>query len=111
MTSLQKEIRRDIEMRIAAYPALSERVEHYSALIPDLKELSAFAREVAAMELALAAIANDPYYSIIELYYFEGKSTAEVGKKLYCDCCTVQRHRRRLVWRMAAILYDIDPAA
>lgn len=105
MSNEQKARHRELGLRISSYPALSERIES----IPDL--LASWAREVAVMELALAAIANDPYYLIIELSYFKGMTDSAIGARMHCDPSTVTRNRRRLVERMAAILYDTDPAA
>jgi len=60
------------------------------------------------VDRALDAIANEEYKDIIKLYYFESKPQEEIAKLLHCVETTVWRQRKRLVDKLAIILYGAD---
>lgn len=57
------------------------------------------------MERALNMIKDDEYIGIIQALYIEGKSTEETETLLKIDRRTLYRQRRRLIKRLAVIIY------
>lgn len=64
--------------------------------------------EIKEVDRALETIANEEYKDIIGLYYFENKSQEEIAQELHCVETTVWRQRKRLVDKLAIILYGAD---
>ena len=63
--------------------------------------------EIETIDKALAVIAPDPYKDIIRLKYFEGKKPNEVACEFNCEPQTAWRHGRRLIRRLAILLYGV----
>jgi len=64
--------------------------------------------EIEEINRALQPILNDPYYSIIDMKYFKGKTDDEIAETIPCDPRTVRRNKNRLVRRIAIKLYGAD---
>ena len=64
--------------------------------------------EIETIDKALAVISGDPYEKIINLKYFEGKTTEEIADELSCDERTVYRNNSRLVNRLASFLCNAE---
>lgn len=60
------------------------------------------AEQVIRIEQALAAINDVPYAQAVPLYYFAGKTNAEIAEILHASERTVQRARQKLVQRLSA---------
>lgn len=52
---------------------------------------------IKIIDEALNAIGNDPYYSIIEMYYFERKTRSKIAEFYDVDDKTITRNKIRLV--------------
>ena len=50
-------------------------------------------------------VADDEYYPIIRMKYFEGKTDEEIAPEIPCDPSTVRRNKSRLIRRIAVKLY------
>lgn len=50
-------------------------------------------------------IKDDPYYKIIDLYYLKGMKMEEISEILKIDRATAYKHKRRLIKRIAVIIY------
>ena len=76
-----------------------EKTECLLRQYPDLKKVDEpYARRVAAeIDACLEAAKNDPYVSVIDLYYFQGLKNAACAQKIGCDERTSRRNRRQLV--------------
>lgn len=46
---------------------------------------------------AIACLRDDPYYELIRLRYFEGRSRDEIAEYFDCDVKTVTRNKNRLI--------------
>lgn len=64
--------------------------------------------EIEEINRALKPIKDDPYYSIVELKYFKGKTDDEIAESIPCDPRTVRRNKNKLVRRIAIKLYGAD---
>lgn len=63
---------------------------------------------IKVIDSALLKITNDPYYDLIVLLYFEGKTREEIADYYSCDTSTVWRNKRRLVNQLKIILFSDD---
>lgn len=63
---------------------------------------------IAMIEKCLDALKNDPYYNVLEMRYFEGRTLEEIAVYLDCDTSTVSRNRTRLVKEMALQMFPDD---
>lgn len=60
------------------------------------------AEQAAAVEQALASISGERYADVIQLFYFEKKTNAEIAETLHASERTVGRARQRLVQKISA---------
>ncbi len=78
----------------------------YQGVIKDMRAgIAAEEHALDEIEAALAAIANDPYYSCVSRRYFDGWEDCAIGAELDCKSSTLRRHRVRLLDQMAVMLY------
>lgn len=63
---------------------------------------------IKVIDSALLKITDDPYYDLIVLLYFEGKSREEIAEYYACDISTVWRNKRRLINQLKIILFSDD---
>lgn len=66
---------------------------------------------IAMIDKALAAVKNDPYYEIIEMRYFEGRTLEDIGVYFNCDHSTISRNKSRLVKDLAMRLFPDEVIA
>ena len=74
------------------------------ALTPD-EIFSAIKQDINAVERAIATIQGDRYEYCVTGRYFEETDDETIGQALGCDTSTVWRNRKRLVQRIAIMLY------
>ena len=60
---------------------------------------------ITLIDKCMAALKNDPYYDILPMRYFEGRTLEDIGAYLGCDHSTVSRNRSRLVRELAMRLF------
>ncbi len=58
--------------------------------------------------LALDTIQDDPYFDIIELYHFEGRSREDVAEYFDTSETTISRNKKRLLEKLADVLFSDD---
>lgn len=76
-----------------------------SALVKDLRaRVAGDEYELAAIEGALASLAEDPYYASIYDRFVLGREDFDIAVDLHCDDSTIRRNRVRLLNTMALIL-------
>ena len=100
------------ERRLYALPDLREKLtpeEIFEAVVTDTEaEIAADEHEIEAIERALAAISDDPYYLAVTGKYIDHMTDEEIAGEIHCDATTVWRNRKRLVQRLAVRLYGAD---
>jgi DNA-directed RNA polymerase specialized sigma subunit len=57
------------------------------------------------MDKCMASLKNDPYYEIIEMRYFEGRTLEDIGVYFGCDHTTISRNKNRLVRELSMRLF------
>jgi len=67
--------------------------------------MPATAYEIECVEKALTAIEADAYYETVNGKYIDGRSDEQIAEAVPCDYTTVWRNRKRLVQKVAVMLY------
>lgn len=65
-------------------------------------------RVIALIERSMELLSNDPYYKILEMRYFEGRTLEDIAAYYNCDSSTVSRNRSRLVKELSLRLFPDD---
>lgn len=60
---------------------------------------------IALIDKCMATLKNDPYYEILPMRYFEGRTLEDIGTYFGCDHTTISRNRSRLVKELAMRLF------
>ena len=60
---------------------------------------------VSLINNSMAALKNDPYYAILEMRYFEGRTQEDIALEFNCTQPNVSYHRSRLVKELALRLF------
>lgn len=55
---------------------------------------------------AMKTIEEDPYYEIINLFYFNHKTREQIAEYFDCDVKTVTRNKRRLINELKVIIFS-----
>jgi len=63
---------------------------------------------VAEVEHALDQVKDDEMYDIIELHYFQQIEWEDVAQEVNASIPTVYRHRKRIVKKIAVLLFGVD---
>ena len=63
---------------------------------------------VQAIELidnCMASLSSDPYYDILEMRYFEGRTQEDIADYYKCSQVTISKNKSRLVKELALKLF------
>jgi len=60
---------------------------------------------IALIDKGMAALKNDPYYKILEMRYFEGRTQEDIAVTFGCNQATIARNKSRLVKELAMRLF------
>ena len=63
---------------------------------------------VRFVDISLKSIKKDPYFKIIDLLYFQGKTQTEIAEHFNCDVSTINRNKSRLVNKLSIYLFSDD---
>ena len=63
---------------------------------------------IALIDKCMASLKSDPYYDILEMRYFEGRTLEDIGVYFGCDHTTISRNKNRLVRELAMRLFPDD---
>lgn len=66
---------------------------------------------IALIDKCMAALKHDPYYPILEMRYFEGRTQEDIAVTLGCNQATIARNKSRLVKELAMRLFPDQVAA
>ena len=65
---------------------------------------------IALIDKCMGTLKNDPYYSILPMRYFEGRTLEDIGVCLGYDHSTISRNKNRLVRELAMRLFPDEVA-
>lgn len=60
---------------------------------------------IALIDKCMAMLKNDPYYDILPMRYFEGRTLEDIGVYFGCDHTTISRNKNRLVRELSMRLF------
>lgn len=60
---------------------------------------------IALIDKCMAALKTDPYYSILEMRYFEGRTQEDIAATFNCNQATIARNKSRLVKELSMRLF------
>lgn len=60
---------------------------------------------IAMIDKAMRSLKNDPYYNVLEMRYFEGRTLEDIASDMKCGTMTVSRNKSRLVKELAMRLF------
>ena len=60
---------------------------------------------ISLIDKCMAQLKNDPYYCILEMRYFEGRTQEDIAATLNCSQVTVSKNKNRLVRELAMRLF------
>ena len=60
---------------------------------------------IALIDKCMAALKNDPYYKILEMRYFEGRTQEDIALTFGCSQVTISNNKSRLVRELAMRLF------
>lgn len=60
---------------------------------------------IALIDKCMLALKNDPYYEILPMRYFEGRTLEDIGVYFGCDHTTISRNKSRLVRELSMRLF------
>lgn len=83
-----------------------ELLKNYNAF--SLSGEPAAEKMILQIEAALHMISEDPYYSVITMYYIEGLTREDIADALDTSVTTVSRNKTRLLKRLSAVLFSDD---
>ena len=83
-----------------------ELLKNYNAF--SLSGEPAAEKMILQIEAALHMISEDPYYSVITMYYIEGLTREDIADTLNTSVTTVSRNKTRLIKRLSAVLFSDD---
>ena len=55
---------------------------------------------------ALTGISSDPYYQIIPMKYFDGKTHAEIAEYFNVQPAAISKQRKRLINRLRGVIFS-----
>jgi len=61
---------------------------------------------INVIDAALDSLSNDPYFEIIPMKYFEGKTREDIAGFFDCDVKTVSRNKNRLINKLQIRLFS-----
>ena len=65
---------------------------------------------IALIDKCMAALKTDPYYDVLKMRYFEGRTLEDIGVYFGVDHTTISRNKNRLVRELAMRLFPDEVA-
>lgn len=60
---------------------------------------------IALIDKCMNSLRNDPYYDVLPMRYFEGRTLEDIGVCFNCDHSTISRNKNRLVKELSMRLF------
>ena len=73
--------------------------------------ISSVQQGITMIDKGMKTLENDPYYKILEMRYFEGRTLEDIGVYFNCDHSTISRNKSRLVKDLAMRLFPDEVIA
>lgn len=86
----------------------SEEEKEQEAIETIQKSIVLTKRYIAIIDDALEKLKDEPYYELIEMIYFEGKTIEKVANHFNVDISTVSRKKKILINKLSIYLFSDD---
>lgn len=93
------------EKRKTSVEKLEELLRNYKTF-KKIKGKKYTEKLVHQIDQALESIIDDPYYSIIELFYFENKTRDSIAEHYNTTVTTISRNKTRLLKKLAPFIFS-----
>ena len=93
------------EKRKSVHEKLEEVLRNYKTF-KSIKGKKYTEKLVVQIDKALESIIDDPYYSIIELFYFEGNTRESIAEHFNTTVTTISRNKTRLLKKLAPFIFS-----
>lgn len=60
---------------------------------------------IAMIDRGMYALRNDPYYKVLEMRYFEGRTQEDIALEFDCSQKTISQHKTRLIKELSMHLF------
>ena len=80
-----------------------ERVEAAVATVQE--SIDGTANVIALIDKCMGALKSDPYYDILEMRYFEGRTQEDIAIEMKCSQVTISKNKSRLVKELAMRIF------
>ena len=80
-----------------------ERVENAIRIVQE--SVQGTVNAIALIDKCMAALKNDPYYGILEMRYFEGRTQEDIALEFGCSQKTISLQKNRLVKELSMRLF------
>ena len=70
-----------------------------------VKSVQGTVQAIVLIDKCMAALKNDPYYPILEMRYFEGRTQEDIAYELKCTQKTISQNKGRLVRELSMRLF------
>ncbi len=64
--------------------------------------------EIMRIERALETVADDKYYEIIPLKYWDNLQPCDIARQMNCDESTYYRNKSRLIKKISCVIFGVD---
>ena len=91
--------------RRTAIEKLEELLRNYP-VFKDIPDKEYTAKLVKRVDDALKKISDDPYYDVIPMFYFEGKTREYIALEFECTETTISRNKTRLLNQLKLMLFS-----
>ena len=91
------------EKILSLYPQMKENVSKY-----DFDGLKITAEFVKLIDEALEEISQDPYYDIIPMKYFDGKTHEQIAEHFDVQPAAISKQRKRLINQLRGVIFSDD---
>lgn len=87
-------------------PGLCLEEEAVEAAVRNVEEsVHDIVQAVELIDKCMASLATDPYYDILEMRYFEGRTQEDIADYYNCSQVTISKNKARLVKELALKLF------
>ena len=93
--------------RRSAIEKLEELLRSYPTLA-SIHDKEYTVKLVERVEKALEKISDDPYYDVIRMFYFEGKTREHISLEYDTSVTTISRNKTRLLNELKLMLFSDD---
>lgn len=97
------------EHKLSSYRKTEDLLRNYKKL--KNSDMETTQKLIHILEDELKALSDDPYYEIIPMIYFEGKTYEEIAEIFDISARTVMRNRNRLINQLKVVLFSDDVIA